>query len=77
MNAEVAIEGLDAVRHDISGVEAVTVEEQDYLVRLGHRLRYIRRQLGLSLKIVEAMSAGCPVSTRPIVGRRKMNWSSA
>jgi len=45
-------------RHDISGVEAVTVEEQDYLVRLGHRLRYIRRQLGLSLKIVEAMTDG-------------------
>jgi transcriptional regulator with XRE-family HTH domain len=39
-------------------VEAVTVEEQDYLVRLGHRLRDVRRQLGLSLKVVEAMTAG-------------------
>jgi transcriptional regulator with XRE-family HTH domain len=39
-------------------VEAVTVEEQDYLVRLGHRLRDVRRQLGLSLKVVEAMTEG-------------------
>lgn len=33
-------------------------EEQDYLLRLGRRLRDVRRQLGLSLKVVEAMTDG-------------------
>jgi transcriptional regulator with XRE-family HTH domain len=33
-------------------------EEQDYLLRLGRQLRAARRQLGLSLKLVETMTEG-------------------
>lgn len=32
--------------------------EQEYLVRLGRRLREVRRRQGLSLKVVEAMTNG-------------------
>ncbi|MDQ1374744.1 MAG: hypothetical protein QOJ09_2082 [Actinomycetota bacterium] len=34
------------------------MDELDYLVRLGRRLRDVRRQLGLSLKLVEATTEG-------------------
>jgi transcriptional regulator with XRE-family HTH domain len=34
------------------------VEEQEYLTQLGVRLREVRRRLGLSLKLVEAMTEG-------------------
>jgi transcriptional regulator with XRE-family HTH domain len=34
------------------------VEEQEYLAQLGVRLREVRRRLGLSLKLVEAMTDG-------------------
>jgi transcriptional regulator with XRE-family HTH domain len=34
------------------------VEEQHYLTQLGVRLREVRRRLGLSLKLVEAMTDG-------------------
>lgn len=33
-------------------------DEQEYLVRLGRRLRDARRRMGLSLKLVEAMTQG-------------------
>jgi transcriptional regulator with XRE-family HTH domain len=33
-------------------------DEQEYLVRLGRRLRDARRRVGLSLKLVEAMTEG-------------------
>ena len=34
------------------------MEEQEYLTQLGVRLREVRRRLGLSLKLVEAMTGG-------------------
>lgn len=34
------------------------MEEQEYLTQLGVRLREVRRRLGLSLKLVEAMTNG-------------------
>ncbi len=34
------------------------MEEQEYLTQLGVRLREVRRRLGLSLKLVEAMTDG-------------------
>jgi transcriptional regulator with XRE-family HTH domain len=34
------------------------VEDQEYLTQLGVRLREVRRRLGLSLKLVEAMTDG-------------------
>ena len=34
------------------------MEDQDYLTQLGVRLREVRRRLGLSLKLVEAMTEG-------------------
>ena len=34
------------------------MEEQEYLAQLGVRLREVRRRLGLSLKLVEAMTGG-------------------
>ena len=39
-------------------MDAAAVGEQDYLVRLGRRIRDEQRRLGLSLKFVEAMTAG-------------------
>lgn len=39
-------------------MDAAAVDEQDYLVRLGRRIRDERRRLGLSLKVVEAMTDG-------------------
>lgn len=39
-------------------MDAAAAGEQDYLVRLGHRIRDERRRLGLSLKVVEAMTEG-------------------
>ena len=39
-------------------MDAVAAGEQDYLVRLGRRIRDERRRLGLSLKLVEAMTDG-------------------
>lgn len=34
------------------------MEEQEYLTQLGVRLREVRRRLGLSLKLIEAMTEG-------------------
>ena len=34
------------------------MEDQEYLTQLGVRLREVRRRLGLSLKLVEAMTDG-------------------
>ena len=39
-------------------MDAAAEGEQDYLVRLGRRIRDERRRLGLSLKLVEAMTGG-------------------
>ena len=39
-------------------MDAAVEGEQDYLVRLGRRIRDERRRLGLSLKYVEAMTSG-------------------